>query len=70
METLAFEKHYQVKELVDLWGLDRHLITKWFEKEPGVIRVGAGRNSRFKQNRISLRIPASVAERVHRRLTS
>ncbi len=41
-------------------------VFKIFVNEPGVVRIGA-RNPR-KRTKVSIRVPLSVAERVHRRM--
>lgn len=67
LPSFAFEKHYKIKELVAMWGVNRNELQAWFRDEPGVIKLGAERVSTRKRSLISLRVPASVAERVHRR---
>jgi MarR-like DNA-binding transcriptional regulator SgrR of sgrS sRNA len=63
------EQHYSVNELAALWNLSPDTVRRLFEQEPGVliIRTKSGRYSRRRY--ITLRIPESVAERVHRRLS-
>ena len=64
--SIAFEKHYRVKDLALLWGLSSKTLTRIFAGEAGVIRidnVGAG-----KRKYATLSIPESVALRVHERL--
>jgi hypothetical protein len=56
-----------VAEIAEIWSLSREVIRKLFEGEPGVLVVGNDR-SRNKRGYHTLRIPESVAERVHRRL--
>jgi len=59
---ISGEKHYRPEELGELWGFSPNTIRSLFGKEAGVIRMGSSKY-------ISLRIPASVAARVHARLT-
>src|SRR5215467_3446478 len=66
MDSLAFEKHYRVKELARLWGLSARTVTRIFAVEPGVIQVANNRIGKRKY--ITLSIPASIALRVHQRL--
>jgi predicted transcriptional regulator len=61
------EHHYTVTEIAELWNFSRDAIRKLFEGEPGVLVVGNDR-SRDKRGYHTLRIPESIAERVHRRL--
>lgn len=69
---LAGERHYSPKELAH-WGLSESKIRRLFENEPGVLRLGepsrrVGR--KLKRSYFTMRIPETVALRVHRRLTS
>jgi hypothetical protein len=60
------EKHFAPKELARLWSMSPAAIRRLFHNEPGV--VGFGRLKRgHKRDYVTLRIPASVAERVYRR---
>lgn len=63
----AFEKHYSVKELATLWNLSDRTIRRMFVGEPGVVAWGASERRRKRAYK-TLRIPESVARRVHRRL--
>ncbi len=62
-----FEQHYRPEELAKLWGLSANLIRDLFEFEPGVLKINRPEKL-HKRRYVSLRIPASVAERVHLRL--
>jgi len=64
---LHAERHYCPSELAELWGLSSDTIRRLFEDEPGVVTIGE-RNPRRKRRYVTLRIPQSVAARVHRRL--
>jgi hypothetical protein len=64
----AMERHFAPDELGELWNLSTDTVRRLFEREPGVLvieRTGA-RARRYR----TLRIPESVATRVHRRLTN
>jgi hypothetical protein len=63
----AFERHYSPKELADLWQLDESTIRRLFMDEPGVFVYGRERRRDGKRDYVTLRIPASVAVRVHER---
>ena len=67
VHDLALEKHYSVAELVELWGLSEKTIRRMFVSEPGVVKWGR-EETRFKRAYITLRIPESVVQRVHRRI--
>ena len=60
-QMIAIEKHYTAPELGKLWGFSADTIRALFKDEPGVIKYGSSKY-------VSLRIPASVAARVHERL--
>ena len=66
MGSLAFEKHYRVRELARLWGLSAKTVTRMFVEEAGVIRVA--NDGTGKRKYATLSIPESVALRVHERL--
>jgi hypothetical protein len=63
-ENSAFEPHYRISDLVEKWSIGRETLRKIFAEEPGVIKVCLGKNKKH----TTYSIPASVAERVHRRL--
>ena len=63
---LVAEKHYRVRELAALWSLSPSTITALFRHEDGVLRLGRDTG---KRPYVTLSIPASIAERVHQRLS-
>lgn len=65
--SVALERHYTINQLAEMWGLSHSTILRHFKGEPGVLHIG-NVNSR-RRTKISLRIPLSVAERVHKRLS-
>jgi hypothetical protein len=64
---ISNERHYSVAELGTLWNLSEKTIRRMFENEPGVLRWGKS-EARLRRGYITLRIPESVALRLHRRL--
>ena len=62
----AFERHYSVEELAELWKLSDDFIRRLFLREPGVVIFYHARPGRRVYR--TLRIPESVAQRVHRRM--
>ena len=54
-------------EIAKIWNLSRDVVRKLFENEAGVFVIG-NNASRSKRGYHTLRIPESVAERVHRHL--
>jgi hypothetical protein len=63
----AFERHFKPAELGKLWGLSTNVIRALFEDEAGVLKI-VRPEKLHKRRYLSLRIPASVAGRVHTRL--
>ena len=63
------ERHYTVAEIAKLWSLRADVVRRLFEREPGVLVIGDDA-PRGKRRYATLRIPQSVAERVHRRLSN
>jgi hypothetical protein len=64
----ALEKHYSVLEVAKLWRLSENTVRRMFMTEPGVVEWGS-EETRFKRAYKTMRIPESVLQRVHRRLT-
>lgn len=66
--VVALERHYTPKELAELWGFSVDKIRDMFQDVPGVLKVGASFR-RGARAYVSLRIPASVAQRLHEDLS-
>ena len=67
VQEAAFERHYSVDELASLWGMSDDFVRRLFRDEPGVVVFFKYRPGRRTYR--TVRIPASVADRVHRRLS-
>jgi hypothetical protein len=67
---LAFERHFTPKQLSELWGLSERSIQRAFENQPGVLKANFRRLSTSEKPHVSLRIPESVALRVHAQWSS
>jgi len=67
--TTVEDKHYSPKELAEMWGLSAQTIREIFRREPGVLKIGSN-GTRTRRAYKMLRIPKSVAERVHNRLSA
>ncbi len=64
---MAIERHYAPDELGQLWNLSADTVRRLFEREPGVLVIErAGKRARRYR---TFRIPESVAQRVHRRMS-
>ena len=65
------EKHFEPAELAKAWGVSAETIRNVFRNEPGVLRITASTNGKLsKRKYVSMRVPVSVAERVHKRLSA
>ncbi|MGC1417495.1 MAG: hypothetical protein WA817_19560 [Candidatus Acidiferrum sp.] len=67
--SVHIERHYAVTEIAEMWNLSPDKVRELFENEPGVLVLGE-RSPRHKRRYVTLRIPRSVLERVHYRLSS
>jgi hypothetical protein len=69
---LATDRHFTPIELGELWHLAPSTVRELFVDEPGVILIGlpSRREGRtLKRSYYTMRIPESVAVRVHTKLT-
>jgi hypothetical protein len=64
----VLERHYTPEEIADLWSLSADTVRRLFEREPGVMVIE--RTKKRARRYRTLRIPESVALRVHRRMTN
>jgi hypothetical protein len=64
----VFERHFSPEELGQYWELSGDTVRRLFEKEPGVLVLERTRAHARRYR--TLRIPESVALRVHRRLAN
>jgi len=64
----ALEPHYTVAQLSKLWSFSPSTVRRIFRAEPGVIKINRKSSKLKKRDYISLRIPASIAQRVLRRM--
>jgi hypothetical protein len=61
------ERHYSVAEVAALWSLSADAVRRLFEREPGVLVLESQKPGIRKYR--TFRIPQSVVERVHRRIS-
>jgi len=64
------EKHFSPTELAEAWGVSAETIRILFRNEPGVLRLPSQQASRNKREYVSIKIPQSVAERVHKKFSA
>jgi hypothetical protein len=65
-DTAFVERHFSVEELAELWKMSDDFVRRLFLREPGVVVFHNARPG--KRVYRTLRIPESVALRVHRRM--
>jgi hypothetical protein len=63
------EHHFSPTELAKYWDVSPETIRIIFRNEPGVLRIPSRRAGKQRAY-VTLKIPQSVAERVHRRLSA
>ena len=64
------ERHYSVAEIAVLWSLSTDAVRSLFAREHGVMVLGGDASTPTKRRYRTLRIPESVVQRVHQRLTN
>jgi hypothetical protein len=67
VDLSALEPHFSVQVLAEMWRLDESTIRRIFEDAPGVLRLANERRRSGKREYVTLRIPASVAQREYER---
>src|SRR6266436_921969 len=67
--SVHIERHYAVTEIAEMWNLSVDKVRELFQGEPGVLVIGE-RSPRHKRRYVTLRIPQTVLELVHCRLSS
>jgi hypothetical protein len=63
-KPITMERHYKPKELAEVWGFSENTIRAWFQDEPGVLKLGTTKSGR-RRGYVSIRIPESIARKVH-----
>ncbi len=62
----TFEPHYSIADLSRLWKISRETVRLLVKDEAGVLRIRLGK----KKSMCRYSVPASVAARIHTRLTA
>jgi len=62
---IAFERQYTPAELAEIWKLHETTIIRMFRDRPGVLKIGKSNRRDGKRDYVTLRIPESVALKVH-----
>jgi hypothetical protein len=63
---VAFERHYTIAELAELWHLEYKKVQRMFLNEPGVLKEVSDGTLK-KRRYTTIRVPESVAVNVHRK---
>lgn len=63
------EPHYSPAQVAEAWGVSTDTVRRMFQDEPGVLVIEPTPLRYSRRRYRTLRIPASVADRVHRRLS-
>jgi hypothetical protein len=66
---LALEPHFSPAELAETWGLSPDFIRDRFRDEPGVLKIDRPEKM-HKRKYVTLRIPRSIAQKVHQDLAA
>lgn len=64
----AFEKHYTVTQVAQMWGVSANTVRRIFRDMPGVLKLSNPRISRRERKHelhLALRIPESLVRRAH-----
>jgi hypothetical protein len=64
------EKHFTLSELAATWGLSVETIRRLFADEPGVVKMPTPSGPTGRRRYGTLRIPSTVAARLHKRLSA
>jgi len=65
----ANEKHYTPQELAEMWAVSVQTVRQIFENEEGVLKIGR-EGTRTRRRYTTLRIPESVVDQVHAKLSA
>jgi hypothetical protein len=65
----SVERHYSPAEIGEIWNLSADCVRNIFENEQGVLVIGNSGSHRGKRRYKTLRIPQSVLDRVHKRMS-
>jgi len=64
------EKHFTLSELAATWGLSVETIRRLFADDPGVVTMPSASGPTGRRQYFTLRIPSTVAARLHKRLSA
>lgn len=67
VDTVFGQHHYTADQIAKMWSLSTDTVRRLFQGEDGVLKIVRPGN-RYKRTYVTLRIPESVLNRVHRRI--
>ena len=67
LPDVAFERHFKIGEIAELWHLEYKKVQRMFINEPGVFKETQDGTLKKKRYTV-LRVPESVVLRVHRKM--
>jgi hypothetical protein len=67
--AVSVERHHSPAEIGKMWNLSADCIRNILENKPGVLVIGNSISRRGKRSYTTLRIPQSVLDRVHKRMS-
>ena len=67
--SVSVERHYTPGEIAELWSISVDCVRNIFETEPGILVIGNPIPRCGKRSYTTLRIPQSVLDRVHKRMS-
>ena len=65
IQNPAFERHYTVDEVAEMWKISAVTVRRMFQDQPGVLSIKGRRSVLGARPYTSLRIPASTLQRLH-----
>ena len=65
IQNPAFERHYTVDEVAEMWKISAVTVRRMFQDQPGVLSIKGRRSVLGARSYTSLRIPASTLQRLH-----
>jgi len=65
----ALERHYTISEIAAAWNYSPKTVRNLFAQMEGVVRI-SNPSGRRKRPYVTLRVPASLLEQTHQRLTA
>lgn len=68
-QPITIDPHYSPGFYAELWGVSASTVLRWFQDQPGVLKVGNEPKGR-RRARVEIKIPFSLAMRVYSERTA